>query len=77
MAQSVKHLPWGQVITQGPEIEPHIGLPVQQGACFSPFSGLILSLTISFSQINNNIVFLKNLIASVCVWLFTNKCILS
>lgn len=34
-AQSVKHLPWAQVMIQGPRIGSWVGLPIQGGSCFS------------------------------------------
>ena len=53
MAQSlVKHLPLAQVVAQGPEIKSQVGLPAQQGVCFSLSLCPSPLLVLSFSQIN-------------------------
>ena len=40
---------WVRSGSQGPGIEPHVGLSAQQGAYFSLSSQLVLSVTISVS----------------------------
>ena len=52
MAQWVKPLPLAQVISQGPEIKPHIRLSAQPGAYFPPSLCLSLCLLVPLSLSN-------------------------
>jgi len=45
VAQSVKRLPLAQVMIPG--MEPHVGFPDHQGACFLPFPLLLPMLMLS------------------------------
>ena len=77
--QSVKHLPLAPYLTWGPGIEPCIGLPAQQGVCFS--LSPCLSALLVLSQINflkgleENYTVIKDYTYKIKMDGFLNKCI--